>query len=204
MTARPFEELVTEHGPVVMRVCRALLGPADADDAWSETFLSAMRAYPRLRPDSNIRGWLVTIAHNKAIDHVRAVANRPWPTGEPKEVPTIDRAPVDDALGDELRAALDALSFKQRGAVVYRYRWDDGLPGSEGGFHICTAWLIEAYLRTGRRGDAEELFQQMLGTAGPTGLLPEQYDPYAERGLGNHPQAYSHLGIIRSATALDM
>ena len=88
------------------------------------------------------------------------------------------------------------------GAVVYRYRWDDGLPGLEGGFHICTAWLVEAYLRTGRRGDAEELFQQMLETAGPTGLLPEQYDPFAERGLGNHPQAYSHLGLIRCATAL--
>jgi len=88
------------------------------------------------------------------------------------------------------------------GAVVYRYRWDDGLPGTEGGFHICSAWLIEAYLRTGRRGDAEELFQQMLETAGPTGLLPEQYDPFAERGLGNHPQAYSHLGLIRCAAVL--
>ncbi len=88
------------------------------------------------------------------------------------------------------------------GAVVYRYRWDDGLPGAEGGFHLCTAWLIEAYVRTGRRGDAEELFQQMIETAGPTGLLPEQYDPFAERGLGNHPQAYSHLGLIRCATVL--
>jgi trehalose-phosphatase len=89
------------------------------------------------------------------------------------------------------------------GPVVYRYRWDDGLPGREGGFHVCTAWLIEAYLRTGRRGDAEELFEQMLDTAGPTGLLPEQYDPLAERGLGNHPQAYSHLGLIRCALLLD-
>jgi trehalose-phosphatase len=89
------------------------------------------------------------------------------------------------------------------GPVVYRYKWDDGLPGREGGFHICTAWLIEAYLRTGRRADAEELFEQMLATAGPTGLLPEQYDPLAERGLGNHPQAYSHLGLIRCALLLD-
>ncbi|MFC0532218.1 trehalose-phosphatase [Phytohabitans kaempferiae] len=89
------------------------------------------------------------------------------------------------------------------GPVVYRYRWDDGLPGREGGFHVCTAWLIEAYLRTGRRGDAEELFAQMLDTAGPTGLMPEQYDPIAERGLGNHPQAYSHLGLIRCALLLD-
>ncbi len=89
------------------------------------------------------------------------------------------------------------------GPVVYRYRWDDGLSGSEGGFHLCTAWLIEAYLRTGRRGDAEELFQEMIETAGPTGLLPEQYDPLSERGLGNHPQAYSHLGLIRCAIMLD-
>jgi GH15 family glucan-1,4-alpha-glucosidase len=43
----------------------------------------------------------------------------------------------------------------------------------------------------------------MLETAGPTGLLPEEYDPFAERGLGNHPQAYSHLGLIRAALALD-
>ncbi|GAA2530523.1 trehalose-phosphatase [Pilimelia columellifera] len=91
----------------------------------------------------------------------------------------------------------------REGPVVYRYRWDDGLPGREGGFHICTAWLVEAYLRTGRRGDAEELFAQMLDTAGPTGLLPEQYDPMGERGLGNHPQAYSHLGLIRCALLLD-
>ncbi|HET8682814.1 MAG TPA: trehalose-phosphatase, partial [Micromonosporaceae bacterium] len=89
------------------------------------------------------------------------------------------------------------------GPVVYRYRWDDGLPGREGGFHICTAWMVEAYLRTGRRADAEELFNLMLDCAGPTGLLPEQYDPLGERGLGNHPQAYSHIGLIRCALLLD-
>jgi trehalose-phosphatase len=89
------------------------------------------------------------------------------------------------------------------GPIVYRYRWDDGLPGREGGFHICSAWLIEAYLRTGRRADAEELFEQMVDCAGPTGLLPEQYDPLTERGLGNHPQAYSHLGLVNCALLLD-
>jgi trehalose 6-phosphate phosphatase len=91
----------------------------------------------------------------------------------------------------------------REGPTVYRYRWDDGLPGVEGGFHLCTAWLIEAYLRTGRRADAEELFGQMLECAGPTGLLPEEYEPLTERGLGNHPQAYSHLGLIRCALELD-
>jgi trehalose-phosphatase len=89
------------------------------------------------------------------------------------------------------------------GPVVYRYHSDDGMPGTEGGFHVCTAWMIESYLRTGRRADAEELYEQLLDCAGPTGLLPEQYDPLAERGLGNHPQAYSHLGLIRCAVLLD-
>ncbi|WP_213453382.1 trehalose-phosphatase [Rhizomonospora bruguierae] len=101
-----------------------------------------------------------------------------------------------------LATVLKVESELRSGPVVYRYHWDDGLPGVEGGYHICTTWLIEAYLRTGRRLDAEELFEQMVLTAGPTGLLPEQYDPVAERGLGNHPHAYSHLGLISCAVRL--
>ncbi|QSB06263.1 trehalose-phosphatase [Natronoglycomyces albus] len=89
------------------------------------------------------------------------------------------------------------------GPTVYRYHRDDGLPGGEGGFVLCAAWLAEAYVQVGRRADAEELFDQILACAGPTGLLAEQWDPVAEHGLGNHPQAYSHLGLIRVALLLD-
>ena len=89
------------------------------------------------------------------------------------------------------------------GPTVYRYRADDGLPGVEGGFHLCAAWLVEAYALCGRDDDAHELFAQMLELAGPTGLLAEQHDPTNERALGNHPQAYSHLGVIRCARLLD-
>ncbi|QIS08422.1 trehalose-phosphatase [Nocardia arthritidis] len=88
------------------------------------------------------------------------------------------------------------------GATVYRYHHDDGLPGGEGGFHLCAAWLIEAYLLIGKRSDAEALFAQLVDAAGPTGLLSEEYDPVAERSLGNHPQAYSHLGLLRCAQLL--
>ena len=123
---RPFEEIVAEHGPVVLRVCRALLGPDDADDAWSETFLSALRAYPDLRPDSSIRGWLVTIAHNKAIDQVRRAGRAPLPTGRVPDVPGGPGPP--DPGDDGLHAALDALPPKQRGAVVYRYLADLSYP----------------------------------------------------------------------------
>jgi len=119
---RPFEEIVAEHGPAVMRVCRALLGPADAADAWSETFLSALEAYPNLRPGSSIRGWLVTIAHRKAIDQLRGAARRPQATGDLPELPAAD--PAESSMDDELRAALDGLPPKQRGAVIYRYLAD--------------------------------------------------------------------------------
>ncbi len=88
------------------------------------------------------------------------------------------------------------------GPTVYRYRREDGIPGNEGGFHLCAAWLIEAYLLSGRRNAAEELFGQLAAATGPTGLLSEQYDPLSSTGLGNHPQAYSHLSLIRTAKLL--
>ena len=114
----PFEQVVAEHGAVVWRVCRALLGPADADDAWQETFLAALAAYPRLRPDSNVRGWLVTIAHRKALDRLRAMARHAVPTADPPERPS---SADPDSLADSLTAALDRLAPKQRTAVVARY-----------------------------------------------------------------------------------
>jgi predicted RNA polymerase sigma factor len=63
---QPFDLVVATHGATVLRVCRAVLGPVDADDAWSETFLSAMKAYPDLPADASVEAWLVTIAHRKA------------------------------------------------------------------------------------------------------------------------------------------
>jgi trehalose-phosphatase len=89
------------------------------------------------------------------------------------------------------------------GPTVYRYRTDDGLPGFEGGFHLCASWLVDAYLLAGRIDDALDLFHQLVTLAGPTGLLSEQYDPAQERALGNFPQAYSHLGIINNAVMID-
>jgi trehalose-phosphatase len=108
-----------------------------------------------------------------------------------------------DPSDERFQLTVTAIEAELRsGSTVYRYRRDDGLPGGEGGFHICAAWLIEAYLLTGRRTEANELFTQIIDAAGPTGLLPEQYDPIAERSLGNHPQAYSHIGLIRCANLL--
>lgn len=108
-------------------------------------------------------------------------------------------APDDPRSISTVRAVEELL---RDGPVVYRYRLDDGLPGREGGFHICTSWLIECLAMQGQAGRARELFDQMAELAGPTGLLPEQYDPRAGRSLGNIPQAYSHLGLINAAVRL--
>jgi RNA polymerase sigma factor (sigma-70 family) len=114
---RPFEEVVAEHGSVVLRVCRVLLGPNDAEDAWSETFLAALRAYPQLPATANVQAWLVTIAHRKAIDAVRAGGRRPVPTHSlPERLP----APTDPTDTD-LTAAVRALPARQRAAVAYHY-----------------------------------------------------------------------------------
>ena len=120
---QPFETVVAEHGATVLRVCRAILGPADADDAWSETFLAALRAYPELPSDANVEAWLVTIAHRKAIDVTRAAARRAVPVGDAPERPAAQRADERDL---DLQAALVALPRKQREAVAYHYL--GGLP----------------------------------------------------------------------------
>jgi RNA polymerase sigma factor (sigma-70 family) len=124
---QPFDQIVTEHGPTVLRVCRAVLSHADADDAWSETFLAALRAYPDLPSDTNMQAWLVRVAHRKAIDQHRARARRPVPTDV---VPDRPAPPRDD--GDpELWEALSALPDKQRFAVAYHHL--AGLPYAEVG-----------------------------------------------------------------------
>lgn len=92
----------------------------------AETFLAALRAYPTLRPDSNVEAWLVTIAHRKAIDQARAAARRPITVDHLPDRPTLSEA---DRWDGDLWAALHALPLKQRAAVAYHYL--AGLPYAE-------------------------------------------------------------------------
>ncbi|HEX5117037.1 MAG TPA: sigma-70 family RNA polymerase sigma factor [Pseudonocardiaceae bacterium] len=124
---RPFEQVVAEYGPTVLRVCRAVLGSVDAEDAWSETFLAALKAYPDLPADANVEAWLVTIAHRKAIDVTRAAARRPVAVATVPERPARDGRPED--WDGDLWRALGALPTKQRTAVAYHYL--AGLPYAE-------------------------------------------------------------------------
>jgi len=93
-------------------------------------------------------------------------------------------------------------SSLRTGDTVYRYTHEDGLPGEEGGFNLMTSWLIDAKIQIGDLGSARELFRAYVDLAGPTGLIAEEVDPATGRALGNHPQAYSHLGLISNALNL--
>jgi RNA polymerase sigma factor (sigma-70 family) len=106
-------------------VCLALLGRHDADDAWAETFLAALTAYPDLPADANVEAWLVTIAHRKAVDVTRAAARRATPVSEFPDA--IDPGP--DRLDDDLAEAVSKLPARQRQAVAYHYL--AGLPYSD-------------------------------------------------------------------------
>lgn len=89
------------------------------------------------------------------------------------------------------------------GDTVYRYTYDDNLPGHEGGFHICLAWLIEALAKQGEITEAKTLLERLVACGAPHGLYAEEWDPKARMALGNFPQAYSHTGLIDATLAVE-
>jgi len=102
-------------------------------------------------------------------------------------------------------AAVEADLLAPSGLVM-RYdtaRADDGLPPGEGAFLACGFWLVNAYMALGRRDEAGPLFDRLLALANDVGLLAEEYDADAARLVGNFPQAFSHVGLINAAFALE-
>jgi RNA polymerase sigma factor (sigma-70 family) len=122
----PFQTVLDEHSASVMAILRGAVGRDGAEDCFQETFLAALRAFPKLEDDRNLRGWLLTIAHRKAIDHHRANGRRPVPVAEPAEPAGGDGLPERD---EDLWAAVGSLPPKQRAAVALRYGSD--LPHAE-------------------------------------------------------------------------
>jgi RNA polymerase sigma factor (sigma-70 family) len=118
----PFQNLLDAHARDVHRFLIASLGPVEADDVYQETWLAALRAYPSLTNTSNLKGWLFTVAHRKAIDHIRARARRATPVAEPADLP---QAPAADGIAgvadEDLWGAVAALPDKQRAALALRF-----------------------------------------------------------------------------------
>src|SRR5437763_10982436 len=115
MTLPPFQVLIDEHRDDVYRFLRASVGPHDADDCFQETFISALRAYPRLRGDSNLRGWLFTIAHRKALDTHRARSRHAIPVAE---LPERIGEQLVNGGEPELWSEVAQLPAKQRAAIL--------------------------------------------------------------------------------------
>ena len=113
----PFQELLDSHGREVLRFLIATVGAGAADDCYQETWLAALRAYPRLQEHSNLRSWIFTVAHRKAIDHVRRERRHAIPVGELPERPA---APPGEPDGD-LWARVRELPRKQRAAIALRF-----------------------------------------------------------------------------------
>jgi RNA polymerase sigma factor (sigma-70 family) len=123
-TLPPFQALLDEHAEDVLGVLRGAVGRVDAEDCFQETFLAALRAYPNIEHADNLRGWLMTIAHRKAVDHHRANGRRPLPVAE------IEEAAVEPPEPDPgVWRAVGALPPKQRAAVALRFACD--LPHAE-------------------------------------------------------------------------
>jgi RNA polymerase sigma factor (sigma-70 family) len=117
----PFEHLIDEHAPELHRFLVALVGPTDAEDCLQETYMSALRAYPRLSHGDNLRAWLYTIAQRKATDVVRRRMRRPA-----RDLDGVELAgpPAPEPPDDGLWHTVRALPAKQRTAIVHRFVLD--------------------------------------------------------------------------------
>ena len=116
----PFQRFLDSHRDAVWRFLVSSVGRGEAEDCFQETFIAALRAYPRLRSDSNLRAWVLTIAHHKALDAHRGRARRALPIGE---LAAADGrvSPSPPERDDVLWEAVDKLPSRQRSAVVLRY-----------------------------------------------------------------------------------
>ena len=122
MALPPFQALIDDHAETIHRFLVALVGRGEAEDCFQETFLAALRAYPRVRPGSNVRAWLFTVARSKAMDAHRRARRAPVPVGDPPETAGSDG--IAEPLDGELWSVVGALPEKQRAAVVLRFTCD--------------------------------------------------------------------------------
>jgi len=118
----PFQAFLDDHREEVYRFLSGFTAPHEVDDAFQETFLSALRAYPGLRNGTNLKSWVLTIAYRKAMDSHRGRARRAVPVGDVPEQPVAATQAEDHALWELVRE----LPEKQRAAIVQRYA--NGLP----------------------------------------------------------------------------
>jgi RNA polymerase sigma factor (sigma-70 family) len=151
-TPPPFERFLDQQGGTVMRFLVVAVGPEHAEDVYQDTFLAALRAYPRVRDDGRLDRWVLRIASRAAIDHHRRRARHAVPAATVPDRPTYDPEPVDASLW----AAVGGLPPKQRVAIVLRHVLDrpyDEIAEALG----CSADAARANVRAGLANLREQM-----------------------------------------------
>ncbi len=164
-------------------------GKTEPVDRWSRV-AEEIRATILSRGYDDRRGSFVQAFDQRQLDAsaLRIGLDGFLPSTDPRVLGTI--AAVEGTLG--------------RGPFVRRYEGDDGLSGPEGSFLLCSFWLVESLAKSGNPERALEHWRALLDVAGPLLLFSEEYDPESRQLLGNYPQAFTHIGVLRAAFALGL
>jgi GH15 family glucan-1,4-alpha-glucosidase len=161
-------------------------GQLDGDQDLWRTERAAVAAW--LRSEGSPDGWYVQAAGHPLADASALLvpALGFLPPADPRVLATIDVVQRD--LND--------------GGHIHRYRSPDGLPGDEGAFLLCSFWLLDALTHAGRLDEAEVLLERLFGLANDVGLYAEMVDPSSGEQLGNTPQAFTHMAVVTSCSAI--
>lgn len=164
--------------------------PAAVRERWRRTRAEIRTAIERRGYDAGLGAF--TQAFDRPVLDASALA-----------IPLVGFLPPSDP---RVRATLARIQERLTvNGLVYRYRpeeSDDGLPGGEGTFALCSFWLVDNLALAGRVDEAQSLFERLLGYANDVGLLAEEIEPATGRLLGNYPQGFTHLGLIEAAVNL--
>ena len=165
-------------------------GRIDAIDRWTRT-AAEIRAAILARGYDDRRHTFVQAFDRPILDAsaLRIGLDGFLPPNDPRVLGTIEA--IDHGLAN--------------GPFVHRYAGDDdGVGGSEGAFLLCSFWLVESLAKSGQMDRAQAHWRALLDIAGPLLLFAEEYDPTSNRSLGNYPQAFTHIGVLRAAFALGL
>jgi GH15 family glucan-1,4-alpha-glucosidase len=150
-----------------------------------------------LEERNNIKDYVLKHGYNKEVDSFIQYPGIKDTDASLLRIPLVEFLPPEDyRVQNTINYIMECLMENK---MVYRYKNDDGLPGKEGAFNLCTFWLVDALALCGRVDEAKDIFANMIRHANHAGLFSEQINPSTGEHLGNFPQAFTHIGLINSA-----
>jgi GH15 family glucan-1,4-alpha-glucosidase len=166
----------------------------------AERFSDAVAAERWAAPREAIREWIMTEGYDRRTrSFVRSLGEEATDAANLR-IPLVGFLPFEDP---RVRSTISRVRRElSTGPFVYRYRTPDAIDGPEGSFLPAAFWMVECLARLGQRRQAFARWRQLLLAASPLGLYPEEFDPTRQRPLGNFPQAFTHIGVLRAAVAL--